>query len=188
MFFGTRLHHFRERAVQHGFDQGAVGTADVPPLRPVRNVHIASWQKRGAGRKQPYFIRPRDGGLFSFTGLWERWRDPQGETVETCTILTTGANDLMRSLHDRMPVILVTTAEARWIDACADAASLTLAAGALPQCEDGSLSGESLGEQPQAREAVLPGGCWRVVSSQAFGFADGLAGLLHFSSLLRYFR
>jgi putative SOS response-associated peptidase YedK len=54
------------------------------------------WQKAGTGRKQPYAIRPRAGGLFSFAGLWERWRNPQGETIETCTILTTGANDVMR--------------------------------------------------------------------------------------------
>jgi putative SOS response-associated peptidase YedK len=46
------------------------------------------WKKQGAGRKQPFFIRPREGRLFSFAGLWERWHDPQGEPVETCTILT----------------------------------------------------------------------------------------------------
>ena len=45
-------------------------------------------------------------GLFLFAGLWERWHDPQGEVVETCTILTATANELMRTPHDRMPVIL----------------------------------------------------------------------------------
>jgi putative SOS response-associated peptidase YedK len=82
------------------------------------------WQQTGARRKQPYFIRPRDGGLFTFVGLWEEWHDPRGEVVETCTILTTEANDLMRPLHDRMPVILDPTSDARWLDAGADAASL----------------------------------------------------------------
>jgi putative SOS response-associated peptidase YedK len=82
------------------------------------------WQKLGAGRKQPYAIRPRDAGLFSFAGLWERWRDPRGETIETCTILTTEANDVMRPLHERMPVILDPTADARWLDSGADAATL----------------------------------------------------------------
>jgi putative SOS response-associated peptidase YedK len=82
------------------------------------------WQKTGARRKQPYFIRPRDGGLFAFAGLWEEWHDPRGEVVETCTILTTQANDLMWPLHDRMPVILDPTSDARWLDAGADAASL----------------------------------------------------------------
>jgi putative SOS response-associated peptidase YedK len=82
------------------------------------------WQQTGTRRKQPYFIRPRDGGLFSFAGLWEEWHDPRGEVVETCTILTTDANDLMRPLHDRMPVILDPMAAARWLDAGADNASL----------------------------------------------------------------
>jgi putative SOS response-associated peptidase YedK len=48
--------------------------------------------------------------------LWERWHDPEGEEVETCTILTTEANALMRPLHDRMPVILDTSAEDVWLD------------------------------------------------------------------------
>jgi putative SOS response-associated peptidase YedK len=68
------------------------------------------WQKVSAKIKQPYCIRPRDGGLFAFAGLWERWNDPAGETVESCTILTTEANELMRPLHDRMPVILDSSA------------------------------------------------------------------------------
>src|SRR6516225_871216 len=74
------------------------------------------WQKQETSRKQPYFIFPRHGELFSFAGLWERWHDPEGEEVETCTILTTEANALMRPLHDRMPVILDTSAEDVWLD------------------------------------------------------------------------
>jgi putative SOS response-associated peptidase YedK len=78
------------------------------------------WQQTGARRKQPYFIRPRDGGLFAFAGLWEEWHDPRGEVVETCTILTTGENDVMRPLHDRMPVILDPISDALWLDPGAD--------------------------------------------------------------------
>ena len=74
------------------------------------------WQKQEAGRKQPYFIRPRDGDLFAFAGLWEHWHDPRGETIETCTILTTEANEVMRPLHDRMPVILRADDDACWLD------------------------------------------------------------------------
>jgi putative SOS response-associated peptidase YedK len=74
------------------------------------------WQKTSTGRKQPYCIRPREGGLFSFAGLWERWHDPRGEVVETCTILTTEANELMRPLHDRMPVILDPASDGVWLD------------------------------------------------------------------------
>jgi putative SOS response-associated peptidase YedK len=74
------------------------------------------WQKTGGRTKQPYFIRPRDGDLFSFAGLWERWHAPQGEIIETCTILTTEANELMRPLHDRMPVMLDAEGEDAWLD------------------------------------------------------------------------
>jgi putative SOS response-associated peptidase YedK len=73
------------------------------------------WQKIGS-RKQPHFIRPRDGDLFSFAGLWESWNDKEGEVVESCTILTTEANELMRPLHDRMPVILDSSSEGTWLD------------------------------------------------------------------------
>jgi putative SOS response-associated peptidase YedK len=82
------------------------------------------WQKQGTSRKQPYFFRPRDGGLFSFAGLWEEWHDPSGEVVQSCTILTTEANDVTRPVHDRMPVILDPTADALWLDPGADAAAL----------------------------------------------------------------
>jgi putative SOS response-associated peptidase YedK len=68
------------------------------------------WQKAGNRHKQPYFIRPKGGGLFAFAGLWEG---------ETCTILTTEANDLMRPLHERMPVIVGRDVEASWLESAA---------------------------------------------------------------------
>jgi putative SOS response-associated peptidase YedK len=75
------------------------------------------WQKTGA-KKQPYYIRTRDGRPFAFAGLWESWK--RGENpVESCTILTTAANDLMRPLHDRMPVILDVKDYDRWLDPAA---------------------------------------------------------------------
>jgi putative SOS response-associated peptidase YedK len=82
------------------------------------------WEKRRGSRKQPYFIRPRNGSLFAFAGLWERWHDSQGTPVETCTILTSEANEQLRSLHDRMPLILDPAADATWLDPGADAPSL----------------------------------------------------------------
>ncbi len=82
------------------------------------------WQKGDARHKQPYFIRPQAGGLFSFAGLWEEWHDPHGEVVESCTILTTEANDVTRPVHDRMPVILDPAADALWLDAGTDTVTL----------------------------------------------------------------
>lgn len=82
------------------------------------------WQKTGAGRKQPYCIQPRGGGLFALAGLWERWHNPHGEEVESCTILTTEANELMQPLHDRMPVILDAPSDGAWLDPRSSAESL----------------------------------------------------------------
>lgn len=74
------------------------------------------WKKESPKRKQPYFIRPRDGGLFALAGLWECWHDPHGQPVESYTLLTTEANELMQPLHERMPVILDPSSERAWLD------------------------------------------------------------------------
>ncbi|HEY0128503.1 MAG TPA: SOS response-associated peptidase, partial [Rubrobacteraceae bacterium] len=63
------------------------------------------WQRVG-GKRQPYFFRMRDERPFGFAGLWERWEGAGGETLYSCTILTTEANEVLRPVHDRMPVIL----------------------------------------------------------------------------------
>jgi putative SOS response-associated peptidase YedK len=68
-----------------------------------------------AGRKQPYYVRPVGDELFGFAGLHERWRGPEGP-VESCTVITTEANELMRPIHSRMPVILPVEAYAHWLD------------------------------------------------------------------------
>jgi putative SOS response-associated peptidase YedK len=96
------------------------------------------WQRSG-GRKQPYFIRLRDDRPFAFAGLWESWEGKtvpetvsppdlfsgqrlSGETVpgtlllETCTLITTGPNELMEPIHNRMPVILAPENYDRWLD------------------------------------------------------------------------
>jgi putative SOS response-associated peptidase YedK len=53
---------------------------------------------------------------FAFAGLWEVWTSPEGEEVKSCTIITTEANELLKPIHDRMPVILAKDAEAVWLD------------------------------------------------------------------------
>jgi len=82
------------------------------------------WQRRGRERIPRYF-RLRDGAPMSLAGVWERWRSPEGETLESCTILTTAANDLVRPLHERMPVLLDEASFGRWLhDPPAEAESL----------------------------------------------------------------
>ena len=63
------------------------------------------WQARGK-KKQPLYIRLVREKLFAFAGIFEEWNGPNGELLETCAIVTTTANELMRTIHDRMPVIL----------------------------------------------------------------------------------
>ena len=73
------------------------------------------WQKIGRQRI-PMRIVMRSGEPFAFAGLWETWRDPQGTVIPSCTIITTSANDTLRPIHDRMPVILPRDAEDFWLD------------------------------------------------------------------------
>ena len=74
------------------------------------------WQKRD-GKKQPWFITLRDTDLFAFAGLWERWKNPENESevIESCTIITTDSNELVRPLHNRMPVVLERPDYERWL-------------------------------------------------------------------------
>jgi putative SOS response-associated peptidase YedK len=76
------------------------------------------WQDQGKGqRKQPFYITSRDFSPLALAGLWATWRDPEsGEELFTCTILTTSANDLMESVHHRMPVILAPEDWDAWLD------------------------------------------------------------------------
>jgi hypothetical protein len=60
------------------------------------------------GGKQPYFISAANGAVLSIAGLWDQWKEPEsGETISSATLIVTAANDFTRSIHDRMPVLLV---------------------------------------------------------------------------------
>ena len=86
------------------------------------------WQRNGKVR-QPWYFGLNDGGLMAFAGLWERWTIPDGiklprslaerapgDAVESCTILTTAANETLAPVHHRMPVILPPDAFDPWLD------------------------------------------------------------------------
>ena len=74
------------------------------------------WQKLGGKQKRPMRIVLKSGEPFAFAGLWETWKDPEGELIKSCTIITTAANDFLRPIHDRMPVILPRESESFWMD------------------------------------------------------------------------
>jgi len=73
------------------------------------------WQAAGK-HKQPYWIGLPGGQPFGFAGLWDRWKAEDGHTIESCTILTTDANESLRALHDRMPVIVAPEQFDLWMD------------------------------------------------------------------------
>jgi putative SOS response-associated peptidase YedK len=73
------------------------------------------WQRTGK-TKQPYCFEVSDGQLFAFAGIWDRWQDARGKALETCAILTTTANGLTSTIHDRMPVILERDNYDLWLD------------------------------------------------------------------------
>lgn len=88
------------------------------PLKECRCLILADgfyeWRKMGNG-KQPFHIKMEDGKPFAFAGLREEW-ERDGVEIRSCAILTTGPNDLLRKVHDRMPVILPAEAQATWLD------------------------------------------------------------------------
>jgi putative SOS response-associated peptidase YedK len=99
------------------------------------------WQKTGEKAKQPFYIRLAKDHAFAFAGLWERWEGPGSSVVESCVIITTDANDALRPLHDRMPVILPDDEYDRWLD---------------PKCDDPSKLGELLKPYPSEAMTAFP--------------------------------
>lgn len=73
------------------------------------------WHVEADGHKQPYFIYLEDHAPFAFAGLWEHW-ERDGKSLDSCSIIVTTANDRMRPIHDRMPVILAPETYEAWMD------------------------------------------------------------------------
>jgi putative SOS response-associated peptidase YedK len=74
------------------------------------------WQNPGTAKKKPYYIHLKNGHPFGFAGLWEVWPDDD-QSVESCTIITTDANEVAKEVHDRMPVIVSPEHYRDWLDA-----------------------------------------------------------------------
>ena len=73
------------------------------------------WAESPRG-KQPYLVRLKSDEPFTFAGLWSHWKNPKGEEIRTCTIITCAPNKLMESIHNRMPVILDAEERDIWLD------------------------------------------------------------------------
>jgi putative SOS response-associated peptidase YedK len=102
------------------------------------------WARTGT-KKQPYHFRRRDQSPFAFAGLWESWTEPEtSERLLTCAILTTEANELLRPVHDRMPVILDPTAFDLWLDQASQPDELTTL---LRPCRAGEMESVAVGSK-----------------------------------------
>lgn len=89
------------------------------PFRQQRCLIIADgfyeWKKE-AGAKVPVYIHLKEKTPFAFAGLWDQWRSTEGDLIQSCTIITTEANELLSPVHHRMPVILPPTDYSFWLD------------------------------------------------------------------------
>jgi putative SOS response-associated peptidase YedK len=81
----------------------------------ITSTGFYEWQKSESG-KQPYCFEVREGELFAFAGVWDRWKGPTGKALETFSILTTTPNAVTAAVHDRMPVILDSESYDLWLD------------------------------------------------------------------------
>ena len=112
MSVGSRMINARAEAV-------AEKPAFRAALRRQRCLVLADsfyeWQREGKA-KRPMRIKLESGEPFAFAGLWDSWGTPAGETIESCTIITTEPNGLLRPIHNRMPVILPREVEEAWLD------------------------------------------------------------------------
>ena len=77
------------------------------------------WRREGS-RKVPYWIHPPDGAVISLAGIWERWERPEAPARNTFAILTTQANEDVRRIHDRMPVVVTEPDRHLWLDRFSD--------------------------------------------------------------------
>ena len=71
------------------------------------------WERNGK-ISQPYYFRMKDGEPFAFAGVWDRWKGA-GQTITSCAILTTTANELLAKIHHRMPVIVPAESYDQWL-------------------------------------------------------------------------
>jgi len=124
MVWGLRTNWSNRQSMRSGIINARAETAADKPsfrllFRQKRCLVLADgfyeWVKTDSGNR-PMRIQLKDGSPFAFAGLWDNNFDIDGNTVKTCTILTTSANTFMQPIHHRMPVILKREAETKWID------------------------------------------------------------------------
>jgi putative SOS response-associated peptidase YedK len=112
--FGLLVNARSESAATNGAFKGALAYRRC--LVPASGFY--EWRKDPAnpkGRRKPYVLRPRNGGVIALAGLWETWLGADGSEIDTGCILTSAANDTVAAIHDRMPVIIGPGDFERWL-------------------------------------------------------------------------
>ncbi|MBY0122491.1 SOS response-associated peptidase [Bacillus sp. S/N-304-OC-R1] len=74
------------------------------------------WKRHDDNTKTPMRIKLKSDELFAMAGLWEQWKSPDGTSIFSCSVITTTPNELVKDIHDRMPVILKPEDERVWLD------------------------------------------------------------------------
>ncbi|MDQ0175607.1 SOS response-associated peptidase [Bacillus chungangensis] len=74
------------------------------------------WKRHDDNTKTPMRIKLKSDDLFAMAGIWETWNSPDGNRINSCTVITTKPNELVKAIHDRMPVILKQKDEQVWLD------------------------------------------------------------------------
>jgi putative SOS response-associated peptidase YedK len=111
------------------------------------------WQRNGK-TKQPYYFQLIDESPFAFAGIWDEWRK-DGVSIASCAIITTTPNELLATIHDRMPVMLSADAQDAWLRADARAAELTGLLVPYPAAEMKSYPVSQKVNHAQAEDAEL---------------------------------
>ena len=117
-------------------DQSYEATISAPLKsgRDAQRIGVRRWQGEADG-KQPYYFTRRDGAPITIVGLWDEWRDRQaGETIGSCAMIITDANEFVGELHDRMPVIIEPEQCEAWLTGTAGLELLKPAANDVLQC------------------------------------------------------
>lgn len=117
------------------------------------------WRKEeGKTRKTPFLIRAPEGQPFTFAGLWDAWRSPEG-VIRSFTIITTSPNERVAPIHDRMPIIVPASDRESWLSADARepselASLLTPYAGELEILEVSTMVNSPANESPDCLQAA----------------------------------
>jgi len=107
--------------------------------------------------KTPYFIAPAEGGVFAFAGVWQAWRQPDGEVIDTCAIVTCPANEMLSPIHHRMPVVIAPEDYGLWLGEEGKGAAVLMRAAANEYFafhEVGAAVGSNRADGPELMEKV----------------------------------